>query len=39
MRLNTGKGRSSAKGKFWELRKASTKPPVVTLVEMVICVC
>ena len=30
------KGRPSAKGKFWELRIMATKPPDVTLVDMVI---
>jgi len=30
------KGRPSAKGKFWELRTTATKPPGVTLVDMVI---
>jgi hypothetical protein len=30
------KGRPSAKGKFWELRTKATKPPGVTLVDMVI---
>ena len=29
------KGRPSAKGKFWELRTTATKPPDVTLVDMV----
>ena len=29
-------GRPSAKGKFWELRTTATKPPGVTLVDMVI---
>jgi hypothetical protein len=33
---NTSKGRPSAKGKFWELRTTATKPPGVTLVDMVI---
>jgi len=33
--LNAGKGRQSAKGKFWELRTTATKPPGVTLVNMV----
>ena len=32
---NAGKGRPSAKGKFWELRTTATKPPGVTLVDMV----
>jgi hypothetical protein len=32
---NAGKGRPSAKGKFWELRTTATKPPCVTLVDMV----
>jgi hypothetical protein len=33
---NAWKGRPSAKGKFWELRTTATKPPGVTLVDMVI---
>ncbi len=33
--LNANKGRPSAKGKFWELRTTATKPPGVTLVDMV----
>jgi hypothetical protein len=32
---NARKGRPSAKGKFWELRILATKPPDVTLVDMV----
>jgi hypothetical protein len=32
---DAGKGRPSAKGKFWALRKATTAPPGVTLVDMV----
>ena len=32
---NARKGRPSAKGKFWELRIMATKPPDVTLVDMV----
>jgi hypothetical protein len=32
-----GNGRPSAKGKFWELRTTATKPPGVTLVNMVMC--
>ena len=36
---NAWKGRPSAKGKFWELRTTATKPPGVTLVNMVMCVC
>ncbi len=32
---NAGKGRPSAKGKFWELRTTATKPPGVMLVDMV----
>ena len=32
---NAWKGRPSAKGKFWELRTTATKPPGVTLVNMV----
>ena len=34
---NAWKGRPSAKGKFWELRTTATKPPGVTLVNMVMC--
>ena len=30
------KGRPSAKGKFWELRTTTTKPPGVTLVDIVL---
>ena len=34
-RAKEGKGRPSAKGKFWELHTTATKPPGVTLVDMV----
>ena len=33
---NARNGRPSAKGKFWELRTKTTKPPGVTLVDMVL---